>query len=81
MTIESGSIERRYFWRRAIGFILDLVLALLLSALVLWAVHRTTGIDLGAPGIVHVTQCGPAPADHPQVQRIDRAWPLNDLAG
>jgi uncharacterized RDD family membrane protein YckC len=75
---QPGGTPPRHFWRRAFAFLLDVVLATLVVALIFGAIRAATGVDLGTPSLANFTQskCDVAPAGHPQAVRIERMWSL-----
>jgi len=80
MTIENEQLARpvepRYFWRRAIAFVVDMLIASLLAALLFLAIYSATGVNLGVSGLAFSRHCVQAPPNHPQVSRIEKAWSL-----
>lgn len=80
MTIENEQLARpvepRYFWRRAIAFVVDMIIAIFLAGLLFLAIYNATGVNLGVSGLVFSRNCVPAPANHPQVSRIEKMWSL-----
>lgn len=71
-----GDREPRYFWRRAFAFLLDLLVAQLVVALLFAAIDAAAGTLLGDSSLVSASECSPASPSHPQVVRIDGMWPL-----
>ena len=71
-----GDREPRHFWRRVFAFLLDVLVAQLVVSLVFSAVDGVAGTSLGDSFTSSQSQCSPAPADHPQVLRIENMWPL-----
>lgn len=72
----TGDREPRYFGRRALAFLLDILVAQLVVALLFSAVDAATGTSLGDSASISASECNPAPATHPQVVRIDGMWPM-----
>ena len=68
--------EPRYFWRRGFAFLLDALVGQLVAALLFALIHAVSGISLGQSFVTYQTQCTAAPANHPQVARVDALWPL-----
>jgi uncharacterized RDD family membrane protein YckC len=78
-TDDTRIVEERHFGRRLLAFLLDAVIASLIIALVFGAVQAVTGVDLGSPtfSMTGESTCAAAPADHPQVRRVEAMWPLS----
>lgn len=78
MTNVDGKDERepRHFWRRAFAFLLDIVIAQLIVALLFSAVDAAAGTTFGDSPAVSASECSPAPAGHPQAIRVEGMWPL-----
>jgi len=71
-----GGREPRYFWRRGFAFLLDVLVAQLIAALLFTLIHSVSGISLGEGVITQQADCVAAPDNHPQVTRVRALWPL-----